>query len=429
MLRGKITYRLLASLIAALSMCTTLSAQSTRVRGRVTDAASGAPMQFVSVVFPGTTTGITTDEEGIYTLETRDTVGRVQASMVGYATQTKPLTRGGFNQVDFALEAVEFGIGSVVITPGENPAHPILKGVVRRKPQNNPDEYERYHCATYTKMELDLTNVKPRFRNKRLQRNFGFIFEYIDTSALTGQAYLPAMISETTADFYHSKRNPSLSREIIRANRVSGVEDSFAIAQFTGQMHGNVNFYANFIDIFNVRFASPLSDGGLFYYDYFLVDSMQVDGRKTYKIRFHPKRLTSPVLDGEVNIDSASYALQSASARMPSTRLRRPATVPSTSGAGWSACRYAQSIIKVAEDSAPMASASSGHESSTSKTRSSCSLTRVRPHEMLPARPVSFMSSTVTCSSRWQSSVWPMQSWNSRPESPRHRCLAIAGTR
>ena len=166
-------------------------------------------------------------------------------------------------------------------------------------------------------MELDLTNVKPRFRNKRLQRNFGFIFEYIDTSALTGQAYLPAMISETTADFYHSKRNPSLSREIIRANRVSGVEDSFAIAQFTGQMHGNVNFYANFIDIFNVRFASPLSDGGLFYYDYFLVDSMQVDGRKTYKIRFHPKRLTSPVLDGEVNIDSASYALQSASARMP----------------------------------------------------------------------------------------------------------------
>ena len=96
MLRGKITYRLLASLIAALSVCTTLSAQSTRVRGRVTDAASGAPMQFVSVVFPGTTTGITTDEEGIYTLETRDTVGRVQASMVGYATQTKPLTRGGY---------------------------------------------------------------------------------------------------------------------------------------------------------------------------------------------------------------------------------------------------------------------------------------------------------------------------------------------
>ena len=237
--------------------------------------------------------------------------------MVGYASQTKPLIQGGFNQIDFALEAVEFGIGSVVITPGDNPAHPILRGVIRRKPQNDPDLYDSYTCATYTKMQLDLTNIKPRFRSKRLQRNFGFVFDYIDTSALTGQAYLPAMISEATADYYHSRRNPAVSREIIRASRVSGVEDSFAIAQFTGQMHGNVNFYANYIDIFNVRFASPLSDSGLAFYDYFLVDSMQVEGRKTYKIRFHPKRLATPVLDGEVNIDSASYALQSASARMP----------------------------------------------------------------------------------------------------------------
>lgn len=303
--------------LAGLLWAAGASAQTTRVRGQVTDTADGKPLQFVSVVFPGTTTGITTDEQGIYALETRDTVSRVQASMVGYATRTLPLTPGTFNHVDFALEAVEFGIGSVVITPGDNPAHPILRGVIRRKPQNDPDLYDSYTCATYTKMQLDLTNIKPRFRSKRLQRNFGFVFDYIDTSALTGQAYLPAMISEATADYYHSRRTPAVSREIIRASRVSGVEDSFAIAQFTGRMHGNVNFYANYIDIFNVRFASPLSDSGLAFYDYFLVDSMQVEGRKTYKIRFHPKRLATPVLDGEVNIDSASYALQSASARMP----------------------------------------------------------------------------------------------------------------
>ena len=50
-----------------------------------------------------------------------------------------------------------FGIGSVVITPGDNPAHPILRGVIRRKPQNDPDLYDSYTCATYTKMQLDLT--------------------------------------------------------------------------------------------------------------------------------------------------------------------------------------------------------------------------------------------------------------------------------
>lgn len=306
------------TLILLLGLCCTahVAAQSTRVRGRVVDAATGEPIQFVSVVFPGTTTGITTDEEGIYALETRDTVSRVQASMVGYATQTLPLAPRSFSQVDFALQAVEIGIGSVVITPGENPAHPILKNVIRRKAFNDPEQYESYRCATYTKMELDLTNINPRFRSKRLQRNFGFIFDYVDTSAMTGQAYLPAMISETKAHRYRSRR-PEFSREVIRASRVSGVENTAAIAQFTGNLHGDVNFYKNFIDVFNVRFASPISDAGLTYYDYFLVDSLSPGGRKTYKIRFHPKRTATPVLDGEINIDSATYALQSASARMP----------------------------------------------------------------------------------------------------------------
>ena len=42
-------------------------AQSTRVRGRVTDASTGLPLQFASVVFSGTTVGITTDEPVSYT--------------------------------------------------------------------------------------------------------------------------------------------------------------------------------------------------------------------------------------------------------------------------------------------------------------------------------------------------------------------------
>ena len=290
-------------------------AQSTRVRGQVTDG-NGVPLRFVSVVFPGTTVGITTDEQGVYALETRDTVSRVQASMIGYATRTRPVTPGIFNRVDFVLEAVEFDIGQVVITPGENPAFPILDGVLRNRSRNDPDRHDSYRCRTYTKMELDLTNIRTKFRSRRLQRNFGFIFDYVDTSALTGQPYLPAMISEATADLYRS-RNPEFKREVIRASRISGVENDFAVAQFTGGMHGDVNFYDNFIDLFNIRFASPLAEGGRSFYDYFLVDSTCREGRKVYKIRFHPKRTTTPVLDGEINIDSASFALVSVTARMP----------------------------------------------------------------------------------------------------------------
>lgn len=157
--------------------------------------------------------------------------------------------------------------------------------------------------------------MKPEFKNKKLQKNFGFIFQYMDTSAITGKAYLPVMISEASADYYY-RRSPKLSREIVKASRISGIEEDYSLAQFTGHLHVNVNLYDNYINIFEVNFASPLSEHGLMYYKYFLVDSVQKEGRKIYKIRFHPKGKSTPVFDGEVNIDSTTWALESARLRM-----------------------------------------------------------------------------------------------------------------
>ena len=102
----------------------------------------------------------------------------------------------------------------------------------------------------------------------------------------------------------------------MKASRISGIEEDYSLAQFTGHLHVNVNLYDNYINIFEVNFASPLSEHGLMYYKYFLVDSVQKEGRKIYKIRFHPKGKSTPVFDGEVNIDSTTWALESARLRM-----------------------------------------------------------------------------------------------------------------
>ena len=290
-------------------------AQSTRVRGQVTDAKTGEILPLVNVFFKGTTVGMTTDFDGNYTLETREEVSEIQASFVGYLSQTVKIKPGAFNTVNFQLEPQTFDLDEVKVTPGENPAHAILRHVSENKPKNSPSHLAAYYCQTYTKMELDLTNIKPGFKNKKLQKNFGFVFHHMDTSVVTGKAYLPVMISEASADYYFRK-SPALSREIVKASRISGIEEDYTLAQFTGHLHVNINLYDNYIDIFEVRFASPLSDHGLLFYKYFLVDSLQIDGRKTYKIRFHPKSFSTPVLDGEINIDSASWALQSAHVKM-----------------------------------------------------------------------------------------------------------------
>lgn len=290
-------------------------AQSTKVRGKITDAKTGEALPLVNVFFVGTTIGMTTDFNGEYFLETREVVSELSASFVGYEPQTVKINKGGFNTVDFRLNPSTIALDEVKVVPGLNPAHAILRNVIRNKPRNNPAEMPQYQYSSYTKMELDITNVKPHFKNKNFQKNFGFIFNYMDTSVVTGKAFLPIMISEATADNYY-RRTPRLNREIVKASRISGIKEDYTLAQFTGRMHGDVNFYENYLSVFDVRFASPLSDHGLLYYKYFLIDSVKKEGRKIYHIRFHPKGISTPVLDGEVNIDSATWALESAKVRM-----------------------------------------------------------------------------------------------------------------
>ena len=219
-----------------------LWAQSTRVRGKVTDAKTGEVLPLVNVFFKGTTVGMTTDFEGEYTIETRQEVSELQASFVGYETKSVKINPGAFNTVNFQLEPQIFDLDEVKVTPGENPAHAILKNVSKNKPWNDPDRFQEYFCKTYTKMELDLTNIKSGFKNKKLQKNFGFIFEHMDTSIVTGKAYLPVMISEASADYYYRK-SPALSREIVKASRISGIEEDYTLAQFTGHLHVIISIF------------------------------------------------------------------------------------------------------------------------------------------------------------------------------------------
>lgn len=308
--------KLKAGLVLLLVLVThLLYAQSTRVRGKVIDAETGEVLPLANVFFKGTTIGVTTDFEGTYYLETRENVVELEASLLGYTAKVVKINPGAYNTVDFALEPEHIALDEVKVTPGENPAHAVLRNVIRNKYRNNPAFLDRYVCKTYTKMELDLTNIKPEFKIKRLQKDFGFIFNYMDTSVITGRSYLPVMISEAVADYYFRK-SPALSREVLQASRISGIEEDYTLAQFTGHLHANINLYDNFIDIFDVRFASPLADHGQLFYKYYLVDSLAVGGRKIYKIRFHPKAFSTPVLDGEVNIDSMTWALQSAHVKM-----------------------------------------------------------------------------------------------------------------
>ena len=316
MKRLHIPLSLVLLLTGILSAFDASAQQTTKIRGRVTDADTGEPIAIVGITVPGTTIGTTTDLNGIYAIEIRQNITEISAILLGYETQSKPVTPGAFNSIDFKLKEMPTDIGMVVIKRGEDPAYGVLRKVYAHKRYNNPDEKDTYSYRSYSKIELDIAGMRPEFKSKRMQRNFGFVFQYMDTSAITGRAYLPAMITESQADYYYQK-SPKLGREVIHASRMSGIDEDFNLAQFTAALYAKVNLYENYINIFEVNFASPLSEHGSLFYKFYLVDSTSIEGRKTYKIRFHPRGQGTPVFDGEVNIDSATWGLRSANMRTP----------------------------------------------------------------------------------------------------------------
>ena len=297
---------------------TAVFAQTTKVRGRVTDVATGEAVPFAGVFFKGTSIGTTTDLEGNYSLETRDSSATVLVCQIlGYDEQEFNIEKGSFSTRDFKLKLSTNILREVVVKADNSKIKRLLNNIDAHKDVNDPERRPQYYVNVYNKMEMDLTNAKEHLKGRRFMREFGFVFDYLDTSVVSGVEYLPILISETVTDRYHTS-SPELDREVMVANQISGVDPDFnLLSQFTGTLYLKANFYNDFINTFGVNFPSPIQKSGLLYYNYYIIDSLQVDSRKTYLVRYHPKpAISSPAFDGEMYIDAEDFALKSIRAKM-----------------------------------------------------------------------------------------------------------------
>lgn len=300
-----------------LSLAIVSSAQTTRVRGAVRDAETGEPIPFASVYFDGTTIGISTDLEGRYSLETRsDDIATLTAHLIGYEAETKQIAKGSFSEVDFTLKKDLRQLEAALVRPDNRYIRSILDRLDKARKQHDPELADAWQTRLYSKIEVDATEAENIIEKSFLKRHLGFVMDYRDTSAVTGKSYIPIMVSETVSKKYHSLE-PNVDKEIIEASRISGLEQDNVLRQFTGSYLLETNFYRGQITVFNLDVPSPASALGHAFYNYYLVDSLQVEGRKTYTLRFHPKALvTSPVLDGEMNVDAEDFAIRSVHASL-----------------------------------------------------------------------------------------------------------------
>jgi len=283
-----------------------LFAQKTIVYGKVIDAVSKQTVPAAPVYFLGTKSGTVTDMDGNFRIETYYSSDTLRCSAMGYAEKSVRIKQGTSTQVNFEL--VESNTTAVVVVRPKdepNPAIALMKKVIDNKKINNREKLDAYEYEAYNKVEFDINNIKAAIGDKKLLKPFEFMLEGIDTTQ--EKPYLPVFMTESLSDYYF-RRNPKISKEIVKATRVSGVENQ-SINQFLGDMYQNVNVYDNELIVFSKSFTSPVAAYALGFYDYGLVDSAFIDKKWCYKLEFFPRRKQELLFHGEMWIHDTTYAI------------------------------------------------------------------------------------------------------------------------
>ncbi len=298
-----------------LALTNLLQAQSITVTGTVIDYDTEESIPFSNVYLSGTNIGVTTDMDGLYTItfDLADGDSLTTTSM-GYAELLKPINKDSSTQViNFRMKSSTLGVDEIIILAGENPANEIIRQIIKKKKINDIERsVESYKVELYTKTELDLVNITPEMKDRKIFKKLQFIFDNIDTTSDV-KPFLPAYVSERFYDVYHVKNTEK--KNILTAQRVSGVKNQ-TVVEFINSMNYEYNIYKNFIQILGKKFISPFSNQGLVFYKYYIMDSTMVKGKWSYKLKFKPRDKSTNTFYGDFWVSMDDHALLLVNMRM-----------------------------------------------------------------------------------------------------------------
>lgn len=289
-----------------------VSFSQVKISGTVKDEQNNS-IPFANILFVGSNTGTVSNENGKFYLESNTTYSEIEVSFLGFDTKIIPIKSRDFNIVITLKEAAS-QLNEVFIYSGKvkkkgNPAIAILKKVWEKKRQNGIYLFDQYQYEKYEKLEFDINNVDSTLIESKLFNNIEFIFEGIDTSRVTGKAFLPIFINESVYKTYGDNIKNKV-REDIEANKNSGFSSNQNVIAFIKDLYVEYDIYSNYIKIFDKSFVSPVSKAGVSSYNYILTDSAYIDNKWCYNILYYPRRKSELTFKGDFWVNDTTFAVK-----------------------------------------------------------------------------------------------------------------------
>ena len=286
--------------LLSVAFCPMVRAVETIIVGEVVNETTGEAIPNVNIHFRGTKIGTSSDENGSYALRV-DMQGKSQLvfSAVGYYSQRFDIEPGSMAGLQVALREKSAALTEIVVAPNENPALELLRQVRAHREENDRTLHPDRSYTAQREQTLYVSHIGKRQLRRALWQSLqsGMIAQedstyilplYRETQsfALRGTDMIPANDQRTQALILSSTNYSSL---------LGG--------------EGNLNFYANSVSLMGHAFLSPLASGGNLYYRYYLV------GEDT--IHFRSRNPFYATFNGEMIIDTNTYALRSLTAYVP----------------------------------------------------------------------------------------------------------------
>lgn len=309
---------------------------TTSMSGVVVDADNGEPLPFVQIYFIkgssegslATKYGTTSDENGNFRIANAEGYTTINFQMVGFKTEMYTLRSGQQRKgVKVKMKPDVYGLQDIVVTPKHqkqkykrkgNPAVELIKNVIARKDSFQVKSEAQYTANTYHRMSFALDNFNPNF-NKGLWKSLRFLQQYMDTTGIYPSLTL-SFREQKGREFY--QRKPRREKKVVDRKRIFGLESVFStgtIAQNMEAVFKDVDLYDDNMNLLFNRFVSPVSSSlAVSYYQYYIMDTIMMDGDSVIDLAFVPVNSESYSFTGHLYImNDSTYKIKKYAINIP----------------------------------------------------------------------------------------------------------------
>lgn len=304
-------------ILAIFFVCCGARGQNTQIKGVVTDSLTGEALPYASLLLKGTSVGTITNESGRFSLSTSARSEILEVSYLGYDSKDIKIVSGKANNLKIQLVPTGIALNEVIVKPKreryrkkENPAVIFVKKVIESRNENDPRNHDYFQYDRYERMVFAMNDYKPKAKKDGKPGKFDFLADFVDTLEV-GTTILPISEKEKIETVFYRK-NPESEKRMVKGSKSAGVDEVFSrdgIQQFLNEAFKEVDIFKNNIPLFLQRFVSPLSTIGPNFYKYYLLDTLEVNGKKSVDLGFVPFNSESFGFTGHlyVTLDSTFF--------------------------------------------------------------------------------------------------------------------------